>query len=159
MWTWTEVSFLGWHHFLDRWHCLNGSTTTVIILNVSFNIENTFTLCSLRFHCAKLQFEVCCNHLIVWSYCGFIKSNCDDVNDENEGTDICDFLPLKFYHYPSLPVPVPELFCKYPTRPVPKSKTPTRQTLAMFSSPQLLYIHNIKPKLSAKQVFTVREWF
>ena len=70
---------LGWHHFLDRWHCLNGSTTTVIILNVSFNIENTFTLCSLRFHCAKLQFEVCCNHLIVWSYCGFIKSNCDDI--------------------------------------------------------------------------------
>ena len=29
----------------------------------------------------------------------------------------------------SLPVPVPELFGKYPTRPVPKSKTPTRQTL------------------------------
>ena len=37
---------LGWHHFLDRWHCLNGSTTTVIILNVSFNIENTFNLSS-----------------------------------------------------------------------------------------------------------------
>ena len=29
----------------------------------------------------------------------------------------------------SLPVPVRELFGKYPTRPVPKSKTPTRQTL------------------------------
>ena len=26
-------------------------------------------------------------------------------------------------------------------------------------SSQLLYIHNIKPKLSAKHVFTVREWF
>ena len=29
----------------------------------------------------------------------------------------------------SLPVLVPELFGKYPTHPVPKSKTPTRQTL------------------------------
>ena len=38
-------------------------------------------------------------NLIVWSYCGFIKSNCDDVNDENEGTYLHDFLPLKFYHY------------------------------------------------------------
>ena len=38
------------------------------------------------------------------------------------------FLPLKSSHYPSWPVPVPELFGKYPTRPVPKSKTPTRQT-------------------------------
>ena len=65
----------------------------------------------------------------MWSYRGFIKSNCDDVNDENEGTNICDFLPLKFSHYPSRPVPVPELLGKYPTRPVPKSKTPTRQTL------------------------------
>ena len=41
---------------------------------------------------------------------------------------IC-FLPLNFSHYLSRPVPVPELFCKYPTRPVPKSKTPTRRTL------------------------------
>ena len=32
----------------------------------------------------------------------------------------------------SLPVLVPELFGKYPTRPVPKSKTPTRQTLIMY---------------------------
>ena len=39
------------------------------------------------------------------------------------------FLPLKPSHYPSRPVLVPELFGKYPTRPVPKSKTPTRQTL------------------------------
>ena len=29
----------------------------------------------------------------------------------------------------SLPVPVPELFGKYPTRPVPMSKTPTRRAL------------------------------
>ena len=41
------------------------------------------------------------------------------------------FLPLKSSHYLSRPVPVPELFDKYPTRPVPKSKTPTRQTLVM----------------------------
>ena len=33
-----------------------------------------------------------------------------------------------------LPVPVPELFCKYPTRPVPKSKTPTRRTLLLTLS-------------------------
>ena len=39
------------------------------------------------------------------------------------------FLPLKSSHYPSRPVPVPDLFGKYPTRTVPKSKTPTRQTL------------------------------
>ena len=39
------------------------------------------------------------------------------------------FLPLKFSHYPSRPVPVPELFCKYPTRPIQNSKTPTRRTL------------------------------
>ena len=36
----------------------------------------------------KLQFELYCNHLIVWSYRGFIKSNSDDVNDGNEGTYI-----------------------------------------------------------------------
>ena len=34
-------------------------------------------------------------------------------------THIC-FLPLKLSQYPSQPVPVPELFGKYPTRPVPK---------------------------------------
>ena len=39
------------------------------------------------------------------------------------------FCLLKLSHYPSRPIPVPELFCKYPTRPVPKSKTPTRRTL------------------------------
>ena len=39
------------------------------------------------------------------------------------------FLPLKSSHYLSRPVPVPELFDKYPTRPVPKSKAPTRHTL------------------------------
>ena len=31
----------------------------------------------------------------------------------------------------SLPVLVPELFGKYPTRPAPKSKTTTRQTLSV----------------------------
>ena len=45
------------------------------------------------------------------------------------------FLPLKSSHYPSRPVPVPELFGKYLTRPVLKSKTPTRQTLV--KSPKL----------------------
>ena len=56
------------------------------------NIETTFTLRSFSFHRGKLQFEVYCNHLIVWSYRGFIKkSNCDDVHYENEGTYICAF--------------------------------------------------------------------
>ena len=49
------------------------------------------------------------------------------------------FLPLKSSHYPSRPFPVPELFGKYPTRPVPKSKTPTRQTLP---TTQVMHIHN-----------------
>ena len=58
------------------------------------------------------------------------KSNFDDVYYENEGTcTYMYFLPLKLSQYLSRPVPVPELFGKYPTRPVPKSKTPTRQTL------------------------------
>ena len=49
---------------------------------------------------------------------------------ENEGPcTYMYFLPLKLSQYPSRPVLVPELFGKYPTRPVPKSKTPTRQTL------------------------------
>ena len=44
--------------------------------------------------------------------------------------DFCRrLLPLKFSHNPSRPVPVPEVFGKYLTRPVPKSKTPTRRTL------------------------------
>ena len=51
------------------------------------------------------------------------KGECDDVNDENEGTNkwpskIC-FLPL----------PVPVLYFTYPTRPSPMSKTTTHQTL------------------------------
>merc|ERR1711928_183469 len=33
----------------------------------------------------------------------------------------------------------------------------TANYLAMFKVTQLLYIHNIKPKLSAKHVFTIRE--
>ena len=45
------------------------------------------------------------------------------------------FLPLKSSHYPSRPVPVPELFGKYPTRPVLKSKTPTRRTLLSTEQP------------------------
>ena len=44
------------------------------------------------------------------------------------------FLPLKFSHYPSRPVLVPELFGKYLTRPVPKSKTLTRQTLVIIQA-------------------------
>ena len=39
------------------------------------------------------------------------------------------FLPLKSSHYPSRPVSVSELFGKYPTRPVLKSKTPTRRAV------------------------------
>ena len=35
----------------------------------------------------------------------------------------------------SLPVLVPELFGKYPTRPVLKSKTPTRRTLIVIQCP------------------------
>ena len=34
-------------------------------------------------------------------------------------THMC-FLPLKLSHYPSRPVPIPELFCNHPTRPVLK---------------------------------------
>ena len=66
---------------------------------------------------------------------GQLKSNCDDVYYENEGTcTYMYFLPLKFSQYPSRPVPVPELFGKYPTRPVPKSKTSTRRTLVSIGS-------------------------
>ena len=95
------------------------------------NIETTFTLSSLSFHRGKLQFEVYCNHLIVWSYSGFIKKVIVMMTImKMRGPVVYNcFLPLKFSHYPSRPVPVSELFGKYPTRPVPKSKTPTRQTL------------------------------
>ena len=71
------------------------------------------------------------------SYCGFIKSNCDDVYDESEGIFIYVLFASKFF---PLPVPVPELFCKYPTRPVPKSKTPTRQTLLIIAL-KILFSH------------------
>ena len=64
----------------------------------------------------------------------------------NEGTDICDFLPLKFSHYPSRPVPVPELFCKYPTRPVPKSKTSTRRTLLIGCQHKWTWYGRSKPR-------------
>ena len=52
----------------------------------------------------------------------------DDVNDENVWTGMW-FFAFKIFHYLSRPVPVAELFSKYPTCPVPKSKTPTRRTL------------------------------
>ena len=54
-------------------------STADMISNDSSNIETLFTLSSLSFHRGKLQFEVYCNHLIEWSYRGFIKSNCDDI--------------------------------------------------------------------------------
>ena len=44
---------------------------------------------------------------------------------------ICDFRPSKFSNYPSRPVPLPELFVTTRPDPVPKSKTTTRQSLAM----------------------------
>ena len=37
---------------------------------------------------------------------------------------IC-FFPVKFSYYLSRPVPVPELFCKYPTRPEVKNLYPS----------------------------------
>ena len=42
---------------------------------------------------------------------------------------ICDFWPSKFSHYPSRPVPLPEVFVTTRPDPVPKSKTTTRQAL------------------------------
>ena len=42
---------------------------------------------------------------------------------------ICDFWPSKFSHYPSRPVPLPEVFVTTRPDPVPKSKTTTRQSL------------------------------
>ena len=46
------------------------------------------------------------------------------------GTDMW-FLALKFSHYPSRPVPLPELFVTTRPDPVPKSKTTTRQSLQL----------------------------
>ena len=42
---------------------------------------------------------------------------------------ICDFRPSKFSHYPSRPVPLPEVFVTTRPDPVPKSKPTTRQSL------------------------------
>ena len=39
------------------------------------------------------------------------------------------YVTLKSSHYLSRPVPVPELFGKYLTRPAPKSETSTRRAL------------------------------
>ena len=44
---------------------------------------------------------------------------------------ICEFWPSKFSHYPSRPVPLPEVFVTTRPDPVPKSKTTTRQSLAV----------------------------
>ena len=57
------------------------------------------------------------------------------------------FLPLKSSHYPSRPVPVPELFGKYLTRPIPKSKTPTCRPWSQLE---------LGPAKSAKDV--VQKW-
>ena len=56
------------------------------------------------------------------------------------------FLPLKSSHYLSWPVPVPKLFGKYPTRPVPKSKTPTRQTLYLVCKSRSAGATSLPPK-------------
>ena len=44
---------------------------------------------------------------------------------------ICEFRPSKFSHYPSRPVPLPEVFVTTRPDPVPKSKTTTRQSLVI----------------------------
>ena len=61
------------------------------------------------------------------------------------GSIFMRFLPS---HYPSRPVPVPELFCKYPTRPIPKFKNPTRQALPIIAFCRILKENNITKKLS-----------
>ena len=48
---------------------------------------------------------------------------------------ICEFRPSKFSHYPSRPVPLPEVFVTTRPDPVPKSKTTTRQSLAAIKAP------------------------
>ena len=50
----------------------------------------------------------------------------------HSGTDMW-FLALKFSHYPSRPVPLPELFVTTRPDPIPKSKTTTRQSLDVDS--------------------------
>ena len=55
----------------------------------------------------------------------------------HSGTDMW-FLALKFSHYPSRPVPLPELFVTTRPDPVPKSKTTTRQSLPVWSLFHLL---------------------
>ena len=94
------------------------------------NIETTFTLSSLSFHRGKLQFEVYCNHLHNWSIISWFPKKwfwwwwwCQGWN---KGTYISAFCLF------SLLVPTcpgTQIFCMYPTRPVPKSKTPTRRAL------------------------------
>ena len=52
---------------------------------------------------------------------------------------ICDFWPSKFSHYPSRPVPLPEVFVTTRPDPVPKSKTTTRQSLVWTYFLLLIY--------------------
>ena len=53
---------------------------------------------------------------------------------------ICEFRRSKISHYPSRPVPLPEVFVTTRPDPVPKSKTTTRQSLlvATLRLPQAL---------------------
>ena len=67
-------------------------------LRLHFTITHSSTFSGLRFALFsvtvfpaaenKFQFELFCNHIIVWSYCGFKKKNCDYVNDENDTTGL-----------------------------------------------------------------------
>ena len=83
------------------------------------NIETAFTLSFF-----KLQFEVYCNHLIVWSYYRFIKkSNCDDVYYENEGAYICAFA-FKIFSLPVPTSPDTQTFWQVPDPTLPKVKNP-----------------------------------
>ena len=97
-----------------------------MISNISSNIETTFTLSSLSFHRGKLQFEVSCNHLIVWSYRGFIKSNCDDnmmSMVKNDGIPHALFASKIF----SLPIPTrpgTRTFLQVPDPSHPEVKNP-----------------------------------
>ena len=92
-------------------------------------------LLSLAWRCCQLQrtsFDVNCNHIIVWSYHGFIKSYYDDVNDENEGTYIYVLFAFKIVSLPVPTRPGTRFFCD--TRPVLMSKTPTRRALFISHS-------------------------
>ena len=59
---------------------------------------------------------------------------------------ICDFWPSKFSHYPSRPVPLPEVFVTTRPDPVPKSKTTTRQSLVVWYRWYLLHRETLMTK-------------